>query len=233
MIRNSSLGNGIRLSTPITRLDGLLVTSVTANNNGSSSKPNRGILLQGNQRNVTIDNSSFSNNLLVDIDFNSGIRSGTLIRNSTVIGNIDPGIALIGVVKSFASPMGGRITRAANNTVTDNSRFGIEMKNPSGNGLGSGTGSVVVRGSRVNRITPATELRDYAGISGFRRSVAVSSHGAHEPAGVWLENNFIAKYLRNPVAAGPVQAWIVNAQSMPIANVTLGQLSTDTLLVAS
>ena len=115
-----------------------MVSSVTANNNGSSGKPNRGIRLLGNQRNVTIDNSTFNNNLLVGIDFNSGIRSGTLIRNNTVIGNIDPGIALIGVVKSFASPVGGRITRVANNTVTDNGRFGIEMKNLSGCGLGTG-----------------------------------------------------------------------------------------------
>ena len=89
-------------------------------------------------RNVTIDNNTFNNNLLVDIDFNSGIRSGKLIRNNTVIGNIDSGIALIGVVESFASPVGGRIARVANNTVTDNGRFGIEMKNPSGDGLGTG-----------------------------------------------------------------------------------------------
>ena len=88
------------------------------------------------------------------------------------------------------------------------------------------------RGNRVNRTTPATDLRDYAGIIGFRRSVAVSPHGANEPTGVWLENNFIARYLRNPVAAGPVQAWSINAQSMPIANVTLRQMSTDTLQVA-
>ena len=89
-------------------------------------------------RNVTIDNSTFNNNLLVGIDFYSGIRSGTLIRNNIVTGNIDPGIALIGVVKSFASPVGGRITLVANNTVTDNVRFGIEMKNLSGCGLGTG-----------------------------------------------------------------------------------------------
>ena len=90
----------------------------------------------------------------------------------------------------------------------------------------------MVRGNRVNRTTPATDLRDYAGISVFRRSVAVSLGGANEPTGVWLENNFIAAYFRNPVAARPVQTWIMNTQSMPIANVTLGQLSTDTLLVA-
>ena len=97
--------------------------------------------LLSNQRNVTLDNNTFNNNLLVGIDFNSGIRSGTLIRNNIVIGNIDSGIALIGVVESFVSPVGGRIARVANNTVTGNCRFGIEMKIPSGSGLGSAAGS--------------------------------------------------------------------------------------------
>ena len=203
MTRNSNLGNGIQVSTPTTLLDGLLVTSVTANNNGSSSKPNRGMWLLSNQRNVTLDNNTFNNNLLVGIDFNSGIRSGTLIRNNIVIGNIDSGIALIGVVESFVSPVGGRIARVANNTVTGNCRFGIEMKIPGRSGLGSNAGSMAGRSNRVNRTTPATDLRDYAGISGFRRSVAVSPHGANEPTGVWLKNNFIAGYLRNPVGAGP------------------------------
>jgi parallel beta-helix repeat protein len=214
---SNNTGSGIQVSgNPSTILDGLLVSGVTANNNGSAGKPNRGIYLLGDQRNVTIENSTFNNNLLVGIDFNSAIRSGTIVRNNTIIGNGDSGIGLIGVVETSAAPVGGRATLVENNTVTDNGRFGIEMKNPSGNGLSSGAGSVVVRGNRVTRTLPATDLRDYAGIMVFRRSVAVSPGGANEPTGVWLENNFIAGYIRNPAAPGPGQGVTRDAFGMVI-----------------
>ncbi len=214
---NNNLGNGIQISnTPSTLIDGVLVSSVTANNNGSAGKPNRGIWLLGDQRNVTIENSTFNNNLLVGIDFNSGIRSGTIVRNNTVVGNADSGIGLIGVVESFVAPTGGRITLVENNIVTNNGRFGIEIKNPSGNGLNVGTGSVVVRGNRVTRTLAATDLRDYAGIAVFRRAVAVSPGGATEPTGVWLENNLVAGYIRNPAAAGPGQGMTRDAFGMLI-----------------
>ena len=53
--------------------------------------------------------------------------------------------------------------------MTNNGRFGIEVKNTVGNGAVTGSGFVVVNNNTVSRTIAATDARDYAGILVMRR----------------------------------------------------------------
>ena len=86
------------------------------------------------------------------------------------------------------------------NTVTDNGRFGIEIKNPSGTGATSGPGSVVVSNNAVSRSLAAVDARDYAGIAVFRRSPDPLLN-VDQPSGVAITDNEVSGYHRKLVGS--------------------------------
>ncbi len=134
-----------------------------------------------------------SNNGLVGIDINDGSVTGATIIGNTVVGNADSGIGLLG-----AKGPGANVV--SNNTITNNGRYGIEVKNSTGNGAASGASSVVVSGNTVSRTVAATDARDYAGIAVYRRSPDPLLN-ADQPSGVVVTGNTVTGYHRKPSAS--------------------------------
>ena len=166
-------------------------TRVTANNNGIGVG-GRGIwMINGVKTDISITDGKFSNNGLVGIDISDGNVTGLTVTGNTVVGNVDSGIGVLGA-------QGPGANLIANNTVTNNGRYGIEIKIPTGSGAASGAGSVVVSGNTVSRTLPATDVRDHAGIAVFRRSVTVPIN-ADQPTGVVVTGNTVSGYHRTSI----------------------------------
>ena len=178
-------------------INGLTVRRVTASSNNAlpnAAQSGRGIwIINGVKQNIVIENGFFNNNRLVGIDVSDGNVTGLTISGNEVKGNGDSGIGVLGA----QGPGANLIT---NNTVMNNGRFGIEIKNPTGNGASSGAGSVVVLSNNVSRTVAATDLRDHCGIGVFRR-FPVLADNADQPSGVFVKQNAVTGYRRAAVGA--------------------------------
>jgi hypothetical protein len=174
-------------------LDSATLTDVNSSGNGLAGSAGRGVYFtDGIKSNISISGGTFDNNLLVGIDLNDGSASGITITGNQVIGNGDSGIGVLGA-------KGPGVNLIADNTVTNNGRFGIEIKNPTGNGQASGPGSVVVSNNTVTRTVAATDARDYAGIAVFRRAPGLLN--ADQPTGAVVTGNTVSGYHRMPVGS--------------------------------
>ena len=163
----------------------------SSGNNSVGGLSGRGIwIINGVKTNVSITGGTYNNNGLVGIDVSDGTVTGVTITGNTVTGNRDAGIGVLGA-------QGSNANLVANNVVTNNGRFGIEMKIPTGNGLSSGGGSIVVSNNVVARTVNATDARDYAGIAVFRRSVDASLN-PDQPSGVVVTGNTVSGFTRMP-----------------------------------
>jgi hypothetical protein len=172
----------------------LTVNMVHANGNGTPANFGRGIwIINGTKTNVSVTNGEFSNNGLVGIDVSDGSVTGLLISGNDVVGNGDSGIAVLGAV----GPAANLVTL---NTVTDNGRFGVEIKNSTGNGALSGPGSLVVFQNTVTRTGAASDARDHAGIAVIRRSPVAPNPA--QPSGAAVIENTVNGYHRAPVSTG-------------------------------
>ncbi|MDV7394165.1 hypothetical protein RZS08_22480, partial [Arthrospira platensis SPKY1] len=86
------------------------------------------------------------------------------------------------------------------NTITDNGRFGLEIKNPDGSGASSGSGSIVVEENIVSLTSPVADLRDIAGIAVMRRGVLAGN--VDNPTGVYLRSNQVSGYQQTSSSDG-------------------------------
>ena len=155
------------------------VDNVTANNNGAGFFAGRGLwFINGTKSDVSVTNSTFNNNRLVGLDISDGDVTGLTITGNTVIGNGDSGIGVLG-------PQGPGENLVSGNTVTDNGRYGIEIKNPSG--------TTLVSDNNVSLTGPASDERDYAGISVYRRSPGATN--ADQPSGVEVRGNTVSGFV--------------------------------------
>lgn len=168
----------------------LTFTNVNAsNNNAGGGSSGRGLwLINGVKTNITVTGGNYSGNGLVGIDLSDGTATGVSITGASVSGNGDAGIGVLGAGGSMANLI-------ANNSVTNNGRYGIEIKMPEGTGLATGAGSVVVSGNTVSRTVAATDLRDYAGIVVMRRGSLVL------PTGAVVTGNTVSGYTRAPIGS--------------------------------
>jgi Fibronectin type III domain len=178
---------------PGASLDNVSLTNVNSSDNGLAGSSGRGVYFtDGTKTNISITGGTFDRNALVGIDLNDGSASGIAITGNQVVGNGDSGIGVLGAQGPGANLIAG-------NTVTNNGRFGIEIKVPTGNGAASGPGSVVVSGNTVTRTVAATDARDYAGIAVFRR--AGGPLNADQPSGVVVSGNTVSGYHRKPTGS--------------------------------
>jgi RHS repeat-associated protein len=170
------------------RLTNITLTRVNASFNGTVTTWARGVFFQssGAARNqVTIEDGVFSNNALVGIDFNIGQATDVIITGNTVENNGDAGIGVLG---GFSAVI-------ADNVVTDNGRFGIEIKNPDGNGSLIGSNVFVVYNNTVSRTgPPATDERDHGGIVVIRRDAVASDGNPDIPSGVYVISNTVSGF---------------------------------------
>lgn len=201
-----SASGGIYLNGPI---NNVLITNVTAHNNTG-----RGIVIwNGFKTNITITNNNVQNNNCCGIELQDGTASGVTMTGNTVVNNADSGMSAVGLT-SGAGP-----NLIANNTVTNNGRFGIEIKLPNGTGADSGDGSIVVENNTVSRSGIPTDLRDHAGIAVFRRGWVAGYNNADIPAGVIVRNNTVTGYQQPSASTG--FGVVVEGRNVQVLNNTL------------
>jgi hypothetical protein len=171
-------------------VDGVTVRRVNASfNNAAGGNGGRGLVIwNGTKKNITVEDSTFNNNGLTGIDLNDGEAITVSITNNTVMNNRDAGISTLGLRNAVVQ----------SNTVTNNGRFGMEIKNSNGDGTVAGPNRVLVQGNTVSRSTPMTtsiDGRDLAGIAVIRRAVDPAIN-PDVPAGVVVRNNTVSGFVQ-------------------------------------
>jgi hypothetical protein len=167
----------------------LTLQGVTASFNGLLGGYRRGIFLQnsgGTRENIVIQDGVSNHNGLVGIDVNLGAVDGLTITHNVVRDNGDSGIGVYHPTRAWVY----------SNTVTNNGRFGIEIKNLAGDGTLSGPNHIVVMDNVVARDVPTTDSRDHGGIVVIRRDVLGAA--PDQPAGVVILGNTVSGYARAP-----------------------------------
>jgi hypothetical protein len=188
-------------------IDGLTLNRVNFSNN--TGPGGRGVwVINGAKKNVTVTNSQFNNNALVGLDLADGTLENAVITDNHVEGNGDSGMGILGT-KTSAS--------VKNNTITNNGRFGIEIKNPGGSS--SGTPTLVVEQNTVTRTLAATDGpgRDYVGIGVFRRD-PTTTQSSDQPIGVLIQNNVVSGYHRKAGSQGDGFGMVVAGTNMLVQN---------------
>ncbi|MCB9138762.1 MAG: right-handed parallel beta-helix repeat-containing protein [Caldilineaceae bacterium] len=184
VLNNNGGRGGVYLNGPV---DTVLIDNVTAHNNQG-----RGIVIwNGAKTHIAITNNDIQGTNCCGIELQDGTASGVTMTGNTVVSNGDSGMSAIGLT-SGAGP-----NVISGNTVTNNGRFGIEIKNPDGTGLDTGDGSIVIENNTVS-ITPSPAMnnRDHAGIAVFRRSFIAGNPTGYVdvPNGVVVRNNTVSGY---------------------------------------
>lgn len=176
-----SAAGGIYMNGPV---DMVLIDNVTAIDNEG-----RGIVIwNGFKSNITITDNYVEGSNCCGIELQDGTASGVTMTGNTSINNADSGMSAVGLT-SGAGP-----NLIADNIITNNGRFGLEIKNPDGTGLDSGEGSIVIENNTVSFDGPPTDDRDHAGIAVFRRGVLAGN--VNIPTGVIVRNNSVTGYLQ-------------------------------------
>ena len=180
IIQNNVGGSGFYANGPINTV---LIDSVTASGHTANA---RGIVIwNGLKENITITNCEVFNNNCCGIELQDGTASGVTISNNNIHDNFDNGIGIVGL-------QGPGENVVSNNTLLNNGRFGIEIKNPNGTGLTTGPGRVVIENNNVSRNTGLADVRDLAGIAVFRRGVLPGN--VDVPTGAIVQNNTVSGY---------------------------------------
>ena len=175
-------GSGFYANGPV---NGVTITNVTSTGHIYGA---RGIVIwNGLKENINISNCHVYGNNCCGIELQDGTASGVTMSNNNVHDNGDNGLGLVGM-------QGPGVNVVSGNTVTNNGRFGIEVKNPNGSGAPSGPGSIVISGNTVSRTIPIVDARDIAGIAVFRRGVLPGN--VDVPYGVQVNNNNISGYVQ-------------------------------------
>ncbi|MBN8680690.1 MAG: right-handed parallel beta-helix repeat-containing protein, partial [Chitinophagales bacterium] len=173
-IQNNVGGSGFYANGPV---DYVTINDVTSSGHTVGA---RGIVIwNGLKSHITITNCEVFNNNCCGIELQDGSASGVTMSNNNVHDNGDSGMSAVGLNGSVGSNL------ISDNTVTNNGRFGIEIKNPNG--------SSTVSGNTVSRTLPiGAEARDLAGIAVFRRGVLAGN--VDVPNGVTVSSNIVSGF---------------------------------------
>ena len=194
-ISNNIGGSGIYLSA-VGGISNVLIENVEVSGHPVVGNPARGIVIwDGHKSNITIRNCTVYNNSCCGIELQDGTSTGVTLENNNVYNNGDNGIAATGLTGPGANIIKG-------NTVSNNGRFGIEIKLPNGSGATSGAGSIVIENNTVYRSTVISDARDIAGIAVFRRAFVVAYNNVNIPTGVVVRNNTVYGYQQPSASDG-------------------------------
>lgn len=173
------------------------VSNVTINKADVQNNKSRGIVIwNGFKQNITFTNNYIKGNNCCGIELQDGTASGVTVTGNTVLNNSDSGMAFIGLMAGAGPNL------IANNTLTDNGRFGIEIKLPNGTGQTSGDGSIVVENNTVSMTGAIVDQRDMAGISVYRRGWVSGNNNVDIPQGVVIRNNTVSGYQQSSNSDG-------------------------------
>ncbi|MBK7408003.1 MAG: right-handed parallel beta-helix repeat-containing protein [Saprospirales bacterium] len=143
---------------------------------------------------MLITNCQVYNNNCCGIELQDGTSTGVTMSNNDIHDNGDNGIGIVGMEGPGENVISG-------NTLNNNGRFGIEVKNPNGSGAATGAGRIVVQNNTVSRTNPiGGELRDIAGIAVMRRGVLAGN--VDVPIGVVVTGNTVSGYQQPSVSDG-------------------------------
>ncbi|MFN0159113.1 MAG: InlB B-repeat-containing protein [Bacteroidota bacterium] len=185
-------GSGFYANGPV---NGITLDNLDVSGHTNAFGAARGIVIwNGLKENITVTNSSVYNNNCCGIELQDGTASGVTIENNSVYNNGDNGIGVVGMQGPGENLIKG-------NTLTDNGRFGIEVKNPNGSGAATGPGRIVVDSNNVSRtLLIGAEVRDIVGIAAFRRGVLPAN--VDIPVGVVIKNNTVSGYVQSSTSDG-------------------------------
>ncbi len=189
-VQNATLKNNVGCSGFYANgpIDNVLLNNLDVSGHTNAFGAARGIVIwNGLKSNITITNCEVYNNNCCGIELQDGTASGVTMTGNNIHDNGDNGIGVVGLQAPGENLISG-------NTLLNNGRFGIEIKNPNGSGLATGAGRIVVENNNVSRNAAITDLRDIAGIAVFRRSVLVGN--VDVPTGVVVKNNTVAGYVQ-------------------------------------
>jgi hypothetical protein len=188
IIQNNVGGSGFYANGPINTVT---IDSVTSSGHSTGA---RGIVIwNGLKENITITNCEVFNNNCCGVELQDGQASGVTFENNNIHDNADNGIGLVGLQGPGENLVKG-------NTLVNNGRFGIEIKNPNGSGLTTGPGRIVVENNNVSRNIPIVDNRDIAGIVAIRRGVLAGN--VEVPVGAVIQNNTVSGYTQPSVSDG-------------------------------
>ncbi|MGB3076111.1 MAG: right-handed parallel beta-helix repeat-containing protein [Chitinophagales bacterium] len=187
-IKNNVGGSGFYANGPV---DNVTIDSVTSTGHTIGA---RGIVIwNGLKTNITIINCHVFGNNCCGIELQDGTASGVTMTNNNIHDNGDNGIGLVGL-------QGPGENLVNMNTLLNNGRFGIEIKNPNGSGETTGAGRIVVEDNDVSRTTSIVDARDIAGIAAFRRGVLPEN--VDIPTGVVIQNNTVSGFTQPSTSEG-------------------------------
>ncbi|MBP9795636.1 MAG: right-handed parallel beta-helix repeat-containing protein, partial [Chitinophagales bacterium] len=187
-------GSGLYANGPV---NGLVLNNLDVSGHTAVAGAARGIVIwNGFKENITITNCDVYNNNCCGIELQDGTASGVTMTNNNVHDNTDNGLGLMGMKGGTGQNL------IADNTITNNGRFGIEIKNPNANGQSVGTGSTVIQNNTVSfAASVAMDKRDHAGIAVFRRSYLTTEGYPDIPTGVVVTGNSVSGYQQlNPTS---------------------------------
>jgi hypothetical protein len=149
----------------------------------------RGIVIwNGLKSNITITNCEVFGNNCCGIELQDGTASAVTISNNDVHDNADNGIGLTGLTGSVGPNL------ISGNSVSNNGRFGIEVKLPNG--------GTTLSGNIVSRSIPIGDNRDIAGIAVFRRGWVAGNNNVDIPTGVKVLGNNVSGYMQPSTSDG-------------------------------
>ncbi len=199
-------GGGLYLNGPVSTV---VITGSDVQNNTT-----RGIVIwNGFKQNITISNNIVRGNNCCGIELQDGTASGVTITGNTIANNGDNAIGVTGLMAGAGPNL------IANNTLSDNGRFGIEVKLPNGTGLETGDGSIVVRNNTIARTAVPSDLRDLAGIAVMRRGWVTGNNNVDVPTGVIVRNNTVSGYQQPSTSEG--FGIVVEGSNMTVVNNTV------------
>ncbi|WP_207494418.1 right-handed parallel beta-helix repeat-containing protein [Aridibaculum aurantiacum] len=185
-IKNNEKSSGIYAGGPVNNVD---IDYVTVHGHLNSA---RGIVIwNGLKSNITITNCEVFNNACCGVELSDGTASAVNISNNKIYNNADNGLGLVGLSGSVGSNL------ISNNIITNNGRFGMEIKLP--NGGTTISGNTITRTVAISTVATGTEpakgeFRDIAGIAVYRRGWVAGNNNVDIPTGVKVLNNTVSGY---------------------------------------
>ena len=173
----------------------------------SVSTSKRGIyLLNGaTYAGIRFENNTVDYNGLAGIEISS-ISTTTSIDSIVITHNLvrNNGDAQVSAWLGTSNPLKRAVLISTNTIVlSDSSRYGIEIRNPAGNGKASGNGSVVISDNNISIVNHTGSSRDMAAIAVIRRkegaTLASFPNINDQPQGVVVTGNTISDF-QNPKA---------------------------------
>ena len=183
-IKNNVGGSGFYANGPV---NGLILNDLDVSGHTGGA---RGIVVwNGFKENISITNCDVYNNNCCGIELQDGTASGVTMTGNNVHDNFDNGMSAVGLTGSTGPNV------ISTNTVTNNGRFGIEIKNPDGNGTNITVSNNIVTLTGSFVAARPSEKRDLAGIAAFRRAVLAGN--VDVPTGVRITGNTVSGYIQD------------------------------------